>query len=175
MNLNDYQAAAERTMTGTSAAKDNTERMLNAALGLCGEAAEVAKAHVEQNGMHILDECGDVLWYAAQWCKAHSETLGSFVPRMNAETNEECLLLLWHATGRLADMTKKLVFHEKPINALERHLALDSVVCSVYTILHSYGWYIEEACVNNNEKLLKRFPYGYTHADANARKDEVIP
>lgn len=172
MNLSTYQTCAERTMLDTQPVQD---AMLNAALGLCGEAAEVAKAHIEQSGPHILEECGDLLWYAAQWCKVHNETLGTFVPRLTGETNEECLLRLWYATGQLADMTKKFVFHQKPINALARHLALDTVLCSVYTILHAYGWYIEEACANNNEKLLKRFPDGFNHTDANARKDEATP
>ena len=170
MQFSEYQQCAERTMIDTA---DATDLLLSAILGLCGEAAEVATADMEQDGLHVLDECGDLLWYAAQWCKAHGETLASFVPRQNAETREACLMLLWHATGKLADMTKKLVFHQKPIDALERHLALDSVVCSINTMLGFYGWSIEEACAHNNDKLLRRFPSGFTSADANARKDEA--
>lgn len=69
-----YETAAMRTINSRNSAKDN---LINAALGLTGEAGEVAdlvKKHVYHG--HELDvekltkELGDVLWYIAQACKA---------------------------------------------------------------------------------------------------------
>ena len=69
MNLNEYQALAQRT-SGTLSYED---RLLNGVMGLNGEAGEcidVVKKHLFQG--HALDteklkdELGDVLWYIAQ-------------------------------------------------------------------------------------------------------------
>jgi NTP pyrophosphatase (non-canonical NTP hydrolase) len=74
MHANDYQKLAMRT---ADPAQSRERRLLNAALGLCGEAGEFAdaiKKHEFHN--HALDlaelekELGDVLWYVAQACEA---------------------------------------------------------------------------------------------------------
>lgn len=67
MTINEYQYAALRTVQGT-----NGLNISNGALGLCGEAGEVAdmvKKSIYQG--HVLDidhlalELGDVAWYLA--------------------------------------------------------------------------------------------------------------
>jgi NTP pyrophosphatase (non-canonical NTP hydrolase) len=71
MTGNDYQRLAYRTVN-EKAAKDKDYAVLNGALGLCGEAGEVAdviKKHMfqghELDTEKIADELGDVLWYIA--------------------------------------------------------------------------------------------------------------
>lgn len=74
MDANEYQRLALRT---EAPGREPRERLLNAALGLCGEAGEFAdtlKKHLFHG--HALDEAelrkelGDVLWYAALACDA---------------------------------------------------------------------------------------------------------
>jgi NTP pyrophosphatase (non-canonical NTP hydrolase) len=69
-----YETAAMRSVNMTNSAQAN---LINAALGLTGEAGEVAdlvKKHIYHG--HKLDvdklvkELGDVLWYIAQACYA---------------------------------------------------------------------------------------------------------
>lgn len=170
MNLSAYQAAAERTMLATQPVY---EAMINAALGLCGEAAEIALAHADGSALHVLEECGDLLWYAAQMCHALGYSLGDFTPRDMGKDEIFSLALLWKSTGALADMTKKQVFHEKTINAVMRVAAITRTLDAVQSLLGLYGFTLEKACGENNAKLLKRFPAGFTTADANARKDEA--
>ena len=71
MDFNDYQRAALRT-ANTSAERARSDRLANWALGLTGEAGEIAekmKKHLYHD--HPLDhdalvkELGDVLWYLA--------------------------------------------------------------------------------------------------------------
>jgi NTP pyrophosphatase (non-canonical NTP hydrolase) len=79
MDANTYQELALRT----AAALEPRQRLLNAALGLCGEAGEFADTlkKAEFHG-HELDtaalqkELGDVLWYAALACNALGVQLG---------------------------------------------------------------------------------------------------
>ena len=74
--LADYQTAALRTASDAGLASSES-RLMNAALGLCGEAgefAELVKKHLFHG--HDLDrekmtkEIGDVLWYVAFACNA---------------------------------------------------------------------------------------------------------
>jgi NTP pyrophosphatase (non-canonical NTP hydrolase) len=68
MNLHEYQALAMRTCP----AMGNGDMIGNAALGLAGEAGEVAdivKKHLYQghalNKDKVAEEVGDILWYCA--------------------------------------------------------------------------------------------------------------
>jgi NTP pyrophosphatase (non-canonical NTP hydrolase) len=79
MDANTYQELALRT----AAALDARQRLLNAALGLCGEAGEFAdtlkKAEFhghELNTAELQKELGDVLWYAALACNALGVQMG---------------------------------------------------------------------------------------------------
>lgn len=75
----DYHAGAGRTITLD---QDNGERKLNAALGLAGEAGEVAEL-IKKARFHglaydvemIKEELGDILWYVNQMAYAHGLTL----------------------------------------------------------------------------------------------------
>lgn len=74
MTPNEYQKAAMRT---SSIDSTNTEHLINGALGLTGEAGEVAdivKKHMFQGHSidrdHIAKELGDVLWYVAETATA---------------------------------------------------------------------------------------------------------
>lgn len=69
MNMNEYQKAALRT---AKPHMDVYAQLQEGALGLCGEAGEVAdyikkatyQGHVMKTG-RLVEEIGDVLWYAA--------------------------------------------------------------------------------------------------------------
>ncbi len=74
----EYEDNAMRTWSGL-AGGDTADQaaLLNAVLGLCGEAGEVAdllkktkfQGH-ELNREKVADELGDILWYIALGCKA---------------------------------------------------------------------------------------------------------
>ena len=74
MELNDYQKKAMRTLSGDSAGE---KRLLNAAMGLCGESGEVMdhlKKYLFQGHdldvQHLCREVGDILWYCALFAEA---------------------------------------------------------------------------------------------------------
>ena len=72
MDLTDYQSLAARTL-----GRDRTreQQIANAALGLAGEAGEVAD-HIKKHLFHdfpldeaeVVKELGDCLWYVAAMC-----------------------------------------------------------------------------------------------------------
>lgn len=83
MTFDDYQRAAMRTL---KSARDAQTMLTNGALGLAGEAGEVADL-VKKNmypskpgdgvgiDARLYDEIGDVLWYVALLCEALGVTL----------------------------------------------------------------------------------------------------
>lgn len=83
MNANEYQRKAMRTAT------HKCYDLANAALGLTGEAGEVAdiiKKHLYQGHdlypSEVIEELGDVLWYVALMADYFNVTLG-FVMQQN--------------------------------------------------------------------------------------------
>lgn len=84
MTFDEYQVAALRTYKSPLSGQ---HRLLNGALGLTGEAGEVAdkiKKYIYPSkpgdgvGVYndVVDELGDVLWYVAVLCNAIGVTMG---------------------------------------------------------------------------------------------------
>jgi NTP pyrophosphatase (non-canonical NTP hydrolase) len=80
MDANDYQRLALRT---EAPGREQPDRLLNAALGLCGEAGEFGDSLKKWRfHQHELDEAaltkelGDVLWYVALACDALGLRMG---------------------------------------------------------------------------------------------------
>jgi NTP pyrophosphatase (non-canonical NTP hydrolase) len=80
MDADEYQRLALRT---EAPGREQRERLLNAALGLCGEAGEFAdtlkKAEFHAHPLDAAElkkELGDVLWYAALACDALGLSMG---------------------------------------------------------------------------------------------------
>lgn len=82
MDTFEYQALAQRT----ASTSDSPSKLLNAALGLCGESGEIAdavKKHLFQG--HPLDEyqlireAGDVCWYLAELAEALHVPISTFM------------------------------------------------------------------------------------------------
>ena len=89
MTLDEYQALARRTLGD----RPPDQQLANAALGLAGEAGEVAD-HIKKHLFHtfpldqgeVVKELGDCLWYVAAMCT----TLGISMDHV-ARTNVEKL------------------------------------------------------------------------------------
>ena len=85
MELNEYQALAQRT---SNRALEMKGHLLNGVLGLAGEAGECAdlvKKHCYQDARPIrdalIDELGDVLWYVAETAAALDVSLEEVAAR----------------------------------------------------------------------------------------------
>lgn len=87
MNSEEYARIARMTINPDL---DEDGQYLNAALGLAGEAGEVAD-HIKKviyhgHGFdtdHIVKELGDILWYINQMCEAIGVPLGEVMRRNN--------------------------------------------------------------------------------------------
>ncbi|MDE5855984.1 MAG: nucleoside triphosphate pyrophosphohydrolase family protein [Anaeroplasmataceae bacterium] len=74
MEINEYQELAMKTL---NPALDKKDILINAVMGLCGEAGEatdLVKKHLFQNHEfnkeEFIKELGDIAWYLAEACTA---------------------------------------------------------------------------------------------------------
>lgn len=83
--------------------------------------------------------------------------------------------------GELLDVCKKMWVYEQSIGTLNKegksHYTnlleeLGDVMFYVQMMCNHLGVDLEEAVALNKEKLMKRYPQGYSDADAAARKDK---
>jgi len=91
MNLDDYQDASRRTLNVDWPLQD---QLANAALGLAGEAGEVADLYKkilyhghDIDALTIIDELGDVLFYLAALCTLEGLSLSDVA---QANINKLC-------------------------------------------------------------------------------------
>lgn len=109
LSLNDYQLAAART-GGSDLLPENRDKGLNcAALGVAGEAGEVADLvkKIQHHGIpmdeaRLRKEFGDVLWYIAHACNVMGWTLEDL-----AKDNIGKLLLRYPNGFTTADSIKR--------------------------------------------------------------------
>lgn len=96
----------------------------------------------------------------------------------DAYTKESSLTLaalgLAGETGEVVDMLKKFLFHGKPLDRDKIILELGDVRWYLESLAISLDVSMQEIEDRNIAKLRARFPEGFTHADANAKKDEQI-
>jgi hypothetical protein len=170
MDAKTYQIAAERTMIDT----DNDLRMVNAALGLCGEAAELYLVTVAYPKSPIL-ELGDLCWYVAQMCKSQGWSIDTFVPHSPAydDNDESPVSMIFLRTGIIADMVKKAYFHKRPLEQCILASQLRILMHYVEAVAVQHELDMDSVYAANIDKLRRRYPDGYSHEAANARADEI--
>lgn len=77
-------------------------------------------------------------------------------------------------TGEAVDLVKKHLFHGKPLDREKLILELGDVRWYLESFAWLLGVTMEEIEAKNIAKLKVRFPDGFNHTDANAKKDEAI-
>lgn len=161
MDWNEYAKLASRTAPENLTRKD---RVVTAALGICGELAELADAHHKYNDAHFLEEAGDVCWYLAVG------GLTDFVPVKPHEDLHiwadeagfnSMLLRLFKSAGTYADHVKKYTKQGHAWTDGPPHMALLDVATDLYLLLFLKNMNWEQALVENVEKLKKRYPNGF--------------
>lgn len=143
--------------------KDGVEMPLSLlALGLCGEAAEVAEATHPWRLNEVLLELGDCFWYAiaiAQHTDCAAGTTREAV-QLSPDDGEATSHDLMIFAGKAADRIKKSAWHGKPLD-LD---ALTDELCAVTDCLEdigkSYGFSRDDIGRANMAKLDARYPGG---------------
>ena len=142
-----YLPLAKRTLDPEMTRK---ERLSMLAFGLIGEWGELQKAIQEGDREKVLDECGDVLWYAEILCHEFDEE-GDVYENVNLSEIRD-----WN---RLSEQIKKEIFHGKPLGILWG--MADDACASCYRYIVEHGGDIGKVRYQNIKKLIARYPDGF--------------
>lgn len=172
MNFNEYQQLAMRT---SNKALSQKEHVINAALGLCGEAGEVKRSTHFANRMdEFLGEVGDLCWYLAEMATALdidlSEIFKCSVGYSGHDTQTLANLMLLRVT-EIADYVKKVYMQG---HAMKREKLLNMLqgvawnICQFTTGKYEVLSLIME---NNIKKLEHRYPAGEFSAERSINRE----
>lgn len=169
MNLTEYQKAARYT-----AHYPESARVIYPALGLGGEAGEIAEKVSEGTGTRreIADECGDVLWYAATLASDLEIPLGTLPYKLYigfAKDIEEASLRLCAATGRTIEHVKKALRKGVPYDRSLIASELGIVLNRIEAVADKAGYSLEQIAVANIAKLKDRDARNVLHGEGDRR------
>ena len=160
MNWNSYIDAAQRT-AGTHRSTDYA--LTHAALGICGEVGELCDHfRYGEFGQSIADEMGDVLWYCALAADAlDAREFPKTQWPHGSSSAKDMSLSLYRSAASFSEMVKKQVMHSRDTKAAMIASLMDIVSGCEY-VCRWYGIEFESVLNGNIEKLLKRYPNGFT-------------
>lgn len=161
MKMSDYQQQALNTANTTLPVRD---RLAIAGLGLAGEAGEVLASMRQPtwNKSEVVMECGDLLWYCAEIASVTGFVLSD---PTTPDVPDNLFLLAADISIRaseVADYIKKVVGHGHPVDTNRIQSDMAGVVHDISRLLVSVGADISEACTKNIQKLILRYPDGFS-------------
>jgi len=142
MHRDAYAEAVLRTWNGDH---DSDAQVCNAVLGVVGEVGE----YVDNPSP---DELGDVLYYKAMVRQLLDTRQTNTVAMKTRDLPREA--------ARLAEATKKYVFHDAPLNPAVQ--ALSRLEFCLYHEADLRGWDLSDVRQQNIDKLRDRYPNGFT-------------
>jgi hypothetical protein len=145
---------------------DANHRLINFALGLCGETSELKELAINNklSDSEVIFENGDVGWYLTAFSidlNLSERELSVFHNAyLRTATVEDYIDVLQLLSGKIADLVKKVTIHKHPIeNKLaELTLHLQDFRKYYYHMLYRMGFTIEEVRQANIDKLFQRYP-----------------
>lgn len=82
-----------------------------------------------------------------------------------------CALGMCGESGEVADLIKKAVFHEKPLDLDHLRKEIGDVLWYVAEMCSAFGFNLVDVMKCNIEKLSARYPNGFNPNDANNRRE----
>lgn len=157
MNWTEYLEASAKT-AGTHT--DDNAVLIHAALGICGEAGEIADLLMEPGTREeIAHEIGDVLWYCALAARILVVDEVNHLAWVPSSPYDMAMRIMRHGCG-FAEMVKKQALHGKDRTEKMR-FAVGCVIRECMAICDAYRIPFEDVLVGNIAKLKTRYPNGF--------------
>lgn len=168
-------------------ADKQSEMLIHAAVGVCGEAIEFEAAVREFNVENAIEELGDMAFYIHKILNLYDlNTPEGVLVREFDELLEQYIEddtkkipnlvdRIVHRSGELLDLSKKIWVYE---DESKTNAMIASLFCVMDYIMnfvdqHPILGSLENIKQRNREKLSKRYPQGvFTNKDAQERKDK---
>lgn len=150
ISLEEYQKHAQRTSSTTTA----RDKLINGALGLCGEVNEYVRERLYIENR--VREAGDVMWYVAEIAEGLGVTIADI-----AAIDEYSGSDIYNEAALIADAVKKYAFQGHKIEKYEIMRGLNVIMSSIARRMTDFGYNMDDILRGNVEKLLKRYPDGF--------------
>lgn len=192
MEIEEYHVEVKRT---SSPDAPHNEVIVLAGLGIAGEAAEVVSLVRETatdedftgiQSIHqrddLREEAGDLLWYMA-YLLNHFNLTFDVITASSLDSYQSFFadhprditvtaLDMSIAAGALADIAKKHVLHQKPLDMISLVGQLVLVFANLTILLNHFDIKLTDALDTNTAKLRIRYPNGWSAIDSLARADK---
>lgn len=183
MNIATYQKASARTLNSDL---EHAHQCTVYGLGFVDEAVELMAlffdpAQVSRSA--IIKEAGDVYWYAAALATRHDILLATTVDMGYDACHQQDLNDIWDnmalsagvvmSAKNVGEQIKKAYGHDHPLNRIELARNVGAVLYILNRLLERHAIAPEEVMEANVEKLMKRYPGGFSAEDSMARVDEM--
>lgn len=149
-------------------------RMLNGAIGMSSEVAEVLSAYYkDESEIKICNELGDVLFYIFVAARSIDLPLSYRYMQYDKDLDDKAvmtlLVYLVIATGEFLDIVKKLVFQGKMLSGeLLQNLEyrLDNIYKLVLTVIGRFEFTVDDVFQANKDKLNIRYKNNFTVSES---------
>lgn len=169
MKLAEFVKSSGRTLSNKFSVDSTIKvNLLHSAIGVSTEVGEIQEAFLgmftaKLDVVNLSEECADVMWYLAIPIRDYGLDLGKIASLAPTEFDISKLVI---DSANFLDMLKKISFYNKPVDGF----LVDHHVCTLYqhmiSMAHSYGFDLELAMSNNQDKLRARFPDKYDDSKA---------
>lgn len=127
-------------------------QLCNAAMGLVGEVGEL---HADTTAC----ELGDVWYYLATLCRIYDVSLHTWT--YGPDDFEETLARTWRTAAEVAELNKKIIFHEQHHLRSELCIELSNMASALNDIGGLLGLSTPDVWRQNIDKLRARYPDGF--------------
>lgn len=156
-SFDEYQRLALRTLNN----KTRDMNIVHCAMGMSGEAGEVAELESLQSTIGLEGELGDCSWYAAVCAEQVGMKFSHVVSQARALVavlKMDSLLAMVISSSTILEGTKKHLFYGKPIDTDGVKSQLPYYVAGVISYATMAGLVYEEVVFKNINKLAARYP-----------------
>lgn len=159
-----YQEEAAKTINYTLSYE---MRLMEMGLGICGEVGEMIKilnSPFTRRGsiVQLMDEGGDVNWYAAGLCTLVEYEFAKFFETESHVTPsgmaQDKIVI---AAAEIADAIKKAVAQGHKLDKRMITSQLKSLVDNLWVLFQFYGIKYGDVLHYNNDKTNRRYPNGF--------------
>lgn len=170
MNLVEFCKSSKRTLAGgeLKISYQNDVNLLHSAIGVSTEVGEIIEAmngkeRHEIDIVNLSEECADVMWYLAIPIRDYALDFGKYNSLATIELNVPQLII---DSANFLDMMKKSAFYGKPIKTEDVDNHVTNLYVHMISMAEYYGFDLEVAMSNNQDKLRKRFPEKFEEGQA---------
>lgn len=168
----EYQSFVQKLISPLSL-KSTESKLSTLGLGLAGEIGEVVEVSIIYDQSKLIKELGDILWYITFGCIVLDINILDLLKfNKNPYNGSISINQLIINIGKVCEIIKKHLYHNKDLDKNKLILQLSQVTYSLIDTCIYYNIHIDEVKQQNFDKLSARYPSGSFNKQDFLNKEE---